>query len=285
MKSKRPKLYLAKNAASFILLAFLCLIPWACSKEEPATIRVAGSTTIRPFMMRISELYSVKREIDILVSSEGSMKGLETLIHGKCDMAMCSSPVPPGMLAYAKDRRVQIKGFSFANDLIVPIVHPSNPVNNLSLDQLGKIYKGDIRRWDEVGGRASGMSVVTRALSSGTGEVWKQVVLGSKEPKRGCVVQHSNSGVLAYVAEQPDAIGYVSFALLNHEVKALSVDGVGPTVENARKGYYPISRRLYLYVNEKTLSYDIKSLIVFVLSGKGQGIVKASGFIPQEEVF
>jgi len=84
------------------------------------------------------------------------------------------------------------------------------------------------------------------------------------------------------VAEHPQAIGYVSLAIVNHEVKALSVDGITPSVDSARTKKYPISRQLYLYLDEKTLSYSVKSLIVFVLSDQGQQIVTRSGFIPQD---
>lgn len=233
-------------------------------------------------MIRVSNLYSGKGKAEIQVSSGGSMKGIEALIDGKCNMAMSSSPIPAGMLADAASKGIQIKGFSFANDMIVPIVHPSNPVNNLSLEQLGRIYTGNIKSWAAVGGQPALIDVITRAASSGTGEVWKQVVLRSSKPKKDCVVQNSNSGALAYVAEHPQAIGYVSFAILNHEVKAVSINGVAPTVENAKQGRYPISRQLYLYVDEKAFSYHVKSFIVFILSGKGQQIVKKSGFIPQD---
>jgi len=275
-------MHLFKITMSSILMVFLCFVPSGCSKKEETTIRIAGSTTILPFMTKVSDLYSEKGDAEILVSSGGSMKGIEALIDGKCDIAMFSSPIPAQMLAHARFKGIHIKGFFFANDMIVPIVHPSNSVNNLSLDQLGRIYAGNIKSWAAVGGQPALIDVATRAASSGTGEVWNRVVLRSSQLKKHCVVQNSNSGVLAYVAEHPDAIGYVSFAILNHEVKSLSVDGVAPTVENAKQGKYPISRQLYLYVDEKALSYHVKSLIVFTLSGKGQQIVKESGFIPQD---
>jgi len=282
-KSKRGRnMNLFKITVFSILISFLCLIHSGCSSEKQSKIRVEGSTTVLPFMVRVSKLYSGNGNAEIQINSGGSKKGLETLISGKCDMAMCSSSISAEMLAYAASKGIRIKGFSFACDMVVPIVHPSNPINNLSLRQLGEIYEVTIGSWSVLGGRTAFIDVVARAESSGTGEVWQRVVLGSIRPKNRCVVQNSNSGVLAYVAEHPEAIGYVSFAILNHEVKPLSINDVAPTVENAKQGMYPISRKLYLYVDEKAFSRDMKSLIVFILSDKGQKIAKESGFIPRD---
>lgn len=275
-------MYLFKMAVFSILISFPCLIHPGCSSEKQPKIRVEGSTTILPFMVRVSALYSGKGNAKIQVNSGGSKKGLEALMAEKCDIAMCSSPVPDGLLAHAASKGIRIKGFSFARDMIVPIVHPSNPINNLSLRQLGGIYGGTIGSWSVLGGRTAIIDVVARDQSSGTGEVWQRVVPGSSRTKDICVVKNSNSGVLAYVAEHPEAIGYVSFAILNHEVKPLSINGVAPTVENAKQGIYPISRKLYLYVDEKSFSHDMKSLIVFILSDKGRKIAKESGFIPRD---
>ncbi len=275
-------MHLFKIAVFSILISFPCLIHPGCSSEKQPKIRVEGSTTILPFMVKVSELYSGKGNAKIQVNSGGSKKGLESLMAGKCDIAMCSSPVPAGVLVHAASKGIRIKGFSFACDMIVPIVHPSNPINNLSHDHLSSIYRGTIDSWAVVGGRDALIDVVTRTPFSGTGKIWKQVLLKSRETKGDCTIRNSNSGVLAYVAEHPEAIGYVSFAILNHEVKPLSIDGVAPTVENAKQGIYPISRKLYLYVDEKSFSHDMKSLIVFILSDKGRKIAKESGFIPRD---
>ncbi len=195
---------------------------------------------------------------------------------------MCSSLIPDKLLTDAASKGIQIKGFPFAFDMIVPIVHPSNPINHLSMEQLRSIYAGKIDSWTAVGGRTAPIDLVVRASTSGTGEVWKRIVLRSSRLKEGRIVQNSNSGVLAYVAEHPDAIGYVSFAILNHEVKPLSVNNVAPTTNNAIQNKYPIVRQLSLYVVEKNLSQFLKSLLVFVLGSKGREIAKESGFIPRD---
>jgi phosphate transport system substrate-binding protein len=277
-------MHVLRLAISHILITLLCVSAWGCSKKEPPKIRIAGSTTILPFMMRVAKDYSGKGDIEIQMNSCGSLKGVQALLNGTCDVAMCSSPVPADILADAASKGIQIKGFPFGFDIIVPIVHPSNPVQNLSLDQLAAIYQGTIDSWAGVGGGPGKIDVVARAVSSGTREVWSQAVLKSAKCKEAWVVRDSNSGVLAYVAEHPEAIGYVSLAIVNHEVKALFVNGVAPTVDSAKTKRYPISRQLVLYVEDKSLSYPVKSLIVFVLGSQGQRMVADSGFIPQDSL-
>ncbi|MDZ7696083.1 MAG: phosphate ABC transporter substrate-binding protein [Deltaproteobacteria bacterium] len=280
MKATTKRVFLKMLVLS-VTGVFLCVTPSGCSKDKQE-IRVAGSTTIRPFMKRVSDYYAEKGDLDIRITSGGSMKGIVSLIAGQCDIAMCSSPIPDRLRIDARSKGINIKSFAFAHDMIVPIVHPSNPINNLTLGQLRDIYTGAIESWSGLGGRPDFIETVTRSSSSGTAEVWKNVILPSNALKIGGVVESSNSGVLAYVAEHPDAIGYVSFAILNHEVKPLSINGVPPTVNSAKQGKYPILRPLYLYVDEDNLSYDVKSLIVFVLSARGQQVVSQCGLIPRD---
>ena len=108
-----------------------------------------------------------------------------------------------------------------------------------------------------------------------TAELWQ-----SRENYPGAVVQASNSSVLAYVAENKDAVGYVSYAFLNGEVNPVSVDGIKAEVKSGTKRVFPVSRTLYMYVNKKNLSPAARGFIVFILSNEGQRIVRESGFIP-----
>ncbi len=279
-RTMKNKMYSLKTFVFVMLLSFTCWLTPGCTTREQTEIRIEGSTTLLPFMRKISEAYSQKGVLEIEVSGGGSMKGVSNLIDGKCRIAMSSSPIPTEMLNRAESAGLQIKGFAVATDLIVPIVHPSNPVDHLSIKELGDIYAGAIKSWEDVGGLRDTIEVVTRGASSGTEEIWKEIVMKSGNIQSRALLRNSNSGVLAYVAEHPAAIGYVSHALLNHEVKPLFVNGEAPGKENAKQGKYPISRRLYLYVDQKDMPHDIKKLIVFILSKKGQQIAERCGFIP-----
>ncbi len=274
----------AVRAFPFSVLALfvitIVILSLGCASEEQSKIRISGSTTILPFMERIAELYGNQDQATIYVTGGGSLKGIRELIEGKCDIAMSSTYIPEKMTSGAGKKGVQLNGFPFALDLIVPIVHPSNPIRSLTLAQLSRIYSGSIKSWDEVGGYPEPIDVVARGTSSGTERVWQQTVMKSSTTPSGAVYKDSNSGVLAHVAEHKKAIGYVSYALLNHEVKPLSVNQIVPNMENAQLGKYPIQRRLYLYTDKRALNHAIKSFLVFILSNRGQRIAKEFGFFP-----
>ncbi len=273
-----------KTILSFIFIGLLGFAAAGCAKKSDAPIKITGSTTILPFMEKVRDHYAARGERAIELRSGGSMHGIEDLMAGKCDLAMCSSPISEKLAAESASKGVSLKGFFFAWDMVVPIVHPSNPVKTLTMEQLRGIFSGKIDSWSTVGGTDSPIHVVSRTPASGTGEVWKQVVLGSSRLKEESLFRDSNSGVLAYVAGHPEAIGYVGVSFLNHEVKPLSIDRIPPTADQARQGKYPLARRLYLYANEKDLSPALKSLLVFILSGNGQQIVEESGLIPRDSL-
>jgi len=121
---------------------------------------------------------------------------------------------------------------------------------------------------------------VHRNTSSGTRKVWEKIVTNSENAPKDHVVLQSNSEVLAYVATNHSAIGYISFGYVNNDIKMISVNSIKPTLENAAIQKYPLHRPLYLYVEDRNFSYEMKSFIIFLLSSEGQEIVKQSGFIP-----
>lgn len=120
-----------KIFASVFFFFFICWMTSGCGKEQPPKIHIAGSTTILPFMTKVTESYSKKVNAAIQISGGGSMEGIQELINGQCSIAMSSSPIPREIFSQAEAQGIQIKGFPFAEDLIVPIVHPSNPIHNL----------------------------------------------------------------------------------------------------------------------------------------------------------
>jgi len=195
-------------------------------------------------------------------------------------MATSSSKIATSRIEEAESKKKHLEEFVFAYDMIVPIVHPSNPVQDLSLDRLRAIFTGSIESWHEVGGKSEKILVVNRDTSSGTREVWEEIVIKHEKASKGQVCLHSNSEVLAYVATNHTAIGYISFGYVNNDIKTVSVNGIEPVLQNAADKKYPILRNLYLYVSDGNLSYEMKSFIIYLLSSEGQKIVKQGGFIP-----
>lgn len=267
------------------LLVITCIvslkvISQSCTKTASDKVVVKGSTTVLPIAQKASEAFYKKQKVSISISGTGSGDGIKSLIHGNCDIASSSREMSEKEKEMAAQKGEQIKEITIAYDMIVPIVHPSNPVKNLTLEQLKAIYDGSITNWKQVGGKNEPIVVVSRDSSSGTFEVWESKVMKKTEVRKDALLQASNGTIISTVSQNPKAIGYVGFGYLNPSVKALYVNNVEPTIANGKSGAFPISRKLYMYVNEKKLKEAAKNYIDFILSREGQQLVKEAGFIP-----
>ena len=164
--------------------------------------------------------------------------------------------------------------------MIVPVVHPSNPLKSLSLDQLKAIYNGSITNWKQLGGKNENIVVISRDTSSGTYEVWHKIVMKKTDVAKSALLQASNGAIVSAVTQNPKALGYIGYGYLNNNIKPLMINGIEGTITNGKSGKYPISRKLYMYVNDKRLSKEAKAYINFILSPEGQALVKETGYIP-----
>lgn len=260
----------------FILTALIV----SCSKEAREKVVVKGSTTVLPITQKAAEAFYEKNKIVISLSGTGSGDGIKSLIDGSCDIANSSREMHTEELALAKRKGEIIKEVAIAFDMIVPIVHPSNPVSNLTLHQLKAIYEGSVKNWKDVGGKDETIVVISRDSSSGTFEVWESKVMKHVEVRKDALLQASNGAIVQTVSQNPKAIGYVGYGYLNDRVKPLYVNNVEPIIENGKSGIYPIARKLYMYVNEVKIKPAAQAFIDFMLSDEGQAIVKEAGFIP-----
>lgn len=182
------------------------------------------------------------------------------------------------------------KPVEIALDGLSVVVNKDIPVSNLSNAQLAKIYVGEITNWKDVGGPDSPIVVINRDETSGTyGAFWELVCQGSygKEVKytKNAIVAKENGEVAAKVASTPHAIGYIGMAYVDQVTasggKSLSVDGVEPTIDNVLNKSYKLSRYLYLATKGDPAAGSVeKAFIDFILSPKGQAIVKSVDYIP-----
>jgi phosphate transport system substrate-binding protein len=186
----------------------------------------------------------------------------------------------PEELKAAADKGLKIKEVALAYDMVVPVVHPSNPIKNLTVDQLNGIYTGKIKNWKEVGGNDGNIVVISRDTSSGTYEVWNDHILKKADVSKDALLQASNGAVVTSVAGNPKAIGYIGFGYLSTGVKAVNINNIIATIDNGKSGKFPVSRKLYMYVNENKFSKEASDFVDYVLSAKGQSFVKEEGFIP-----
>jgi phosphate transport system substrate-binding protein len=251
-----------------------------CGETSAPIIRVNGSTTMQPFIKKAADKYAARKGVDIQVRADGSIRGIRHLMEGRCHVAASSTPISRSQLKEVEEKGIPIKEMVLAHDLIVPIVHPSNPVSSISLDELRGIYRGHISSWGMIRGEPSKILVAERDSASGTHEVWKECVVGGKSPELDAQILSSNSAVLAFVAAHKNAIGYISRAFVNPEIKQLQLTGLNCSRYKGSQGEYPLYRELYLYVNDNNLPHEVKSFIIFLLSKEGQTMVESCGFRP-----
>lgn len=243
-------------------------------------ISVNGSTTVLPIAQKAAEAYMKEHpDTTISISGGGSGNGIKALIDKTTDIANASRAMKKEEIEKAKSNGGDPVEFIVAFDCIVPIVHPSNSLKNITVDQLKGLYKGDIKNWKEIGGPDKPVVVVSRDTSSGTYEVWEEKVMKKERVFPGALLQASNGAVVQAVSKNPNAIGYIGLGYMDKSVNGLTVNGITGSKATTLDKSFPISRPLYMYTPIKPAG-DIKKFMDFVVSDKGQKLVEEEGFIP-----
>ncbi|MGE5580449.1 MAG: phosphate ABC transporter substrate-binding protein [Bacillota bacterium] len=255
-----------------------CVLSWlaaGCARpggQSGASITLAGSTSVQPFAEMLAEEYA-KEFPDrpaVNVQGGGSSAGARAALTGAAQIGMMSRD-----LAASENELVPVV---MAKDAIVLVVHPSNPVQGLSKEQVKDIYSGRIVSWDQVGGHPSPIHVVSREEGSGTRGAFDELVMEGGVVVPRAVVQDSNGAVRETVAGDKAGIGYISLGLVDQSVKALSIDGVAPTLENAQEGKYTLVRP-FLLVHKGTLPSDAQHFVDYVTGAEGQSILAGEGLV------
>jgi phosphate transport system substrate-binding protein len=253
---------------------------WAGSVHA-GNLVIQGSTTVLPIAQKEAEAYmKVNPKVKISLSGGGSGEGIKALIDGTTDIADSSRFIKDEEVKLAVEKGAYPVPFAIAYDSIVPIVHPSNSVKNLTQDQLKAIYMGTIKNWKEVGGPNLQIVIVSRDTSSGTYEVWEQKVMKKERVYAGALLQASNGAIVQAVSKNRYAIGYIGLGYINKSVKPLTVNGIKGSEKTTLDGTYPISRPLYMFTRGWPTG-DALNFINYVLNPqKGQRYVKEAGFVP-----
>lgn len=242
-----------------------------------ADVTMTGSTTVLPIAQAVAEALAGQYEIE--VSGGGSSVGVAALIDGTTDIADHSRPMKSSEFEKAVANGVVPFQWHIANDAIAVVVHPSNPVQDLTLEQLKEIYLGNITNWDEIGGNDRPILVVSRDSSSGTFETWEKKVMDKEDVYAGAIYTTSNADVANEVSNNPNAIGYVGIAYVTPHLKALTVGGKVASLETAINYSYPIARPLFMSTNGFP-SGAVLDVILYVLSDEGQALVQEVGYAP-----
>ena len=287
--------FVAPALAALLLAGTMALA--GCSAEEPASeaeptaegaaeelegsITVQGSDTLLNVATAWSESFMDENPgVDISVQGGGSGTGIAALINGTVDFANSSRGIKDEEIAEAEGKGMDIVEHSVAIDGIAVVVNPANGVSNLSLDELGRIFRGEVTNWKDVGGADAEIVLLSRDSSSGTYEYFKEAVVGEDfEYAASAKLLPSNQAIAGEVTANEAGIGYIGLGYITPDVKVVAVDDVVATVETAADGTYPISRYLYMYSDGEPEGV-MAAYLDWILGAEGQQLVEDEGFVP-----
>ena len=269
------------NSKSLIsVLVALMIVVMSTGLVAAESLTVQGSSTVLPIAQKAAEVYMEKNsDVNISVRGGGSGNGIAALIDDATDIADASRFIKDKELKSAMDNGIYPVPHRVAMDGIAVVVHPSNSVEDLTLNDVKKIYTGEIKNWSELGGADKEIVVVSRDSSSGTFEVFGEIALDGEKVVKSALLQASNGAVAGTVAETEGAIGYVGLGYLSDNLKAVKINGVTPTNATVASGQFPIARPLFMFTDGWPEGLTAK-FINFILSGEGQEIVLEQGYVP-----
>jgi phosphate transport system substrate-binding protein len=245
-------------------------IVWGGHRQE--AVDVVGSTSIEPFAEMLAQEFSRRHpECPVDVQGGGSTAGLQAAANGIADIGMCSR-------ALKKEEAEVFTAVTIARDGLAIVVHPTNPIEDLTRDQIKSIFTGQVQNWKEVGGDDREVRLISREEGSGTREAFMKMVMGNARVSRRALTQESNGAVKELVKHDPSAVGYMSLGLVGGELKALRVGGAAATAEDVRDGKYPLVRP-FLFVTKGPPSERAKAFIDCVLSPEAQQMLETEGLV------
>ncbi len=286
----------AKKFLAFVLVAVLALGTFGLAgcgngddevSETPAgptgSITVEGSDTMVNLGQALAEVFMDEfGGVDISVAGGGSGTGIASLINGTVDLANSSRPIKDEEVDQAEANGVDVTEFVVAYDGIAVVVNPSLEVEDLTFEQLGAIYRGEITNWSEVGGPDLDIVLLARDSSSGTYDFILEHVIQQDDDEAvyspNARLLPSTQGIVDETIANEAAIGYVGLGYLVPEIKVLKIDGVEANVDTVKDGSYSVSRPLFMYA-AGTLSEASQAYIDWILSDEGQAVVAQIGFV------
>ena len=238
------------------------------------TVSTDGSTSMEKVIGALSESYmAANKDVTVNYNPTGSGAGITAVQEGTCDIGLSSRALKD------EEKAAGLKETVLAYDGIAIIVHPDNPVSDLSIEQIAKLYTGEITNWKDVGGSDAEVVLIGREAASGTRDGFESIT-GTKDKCQYRQELTSTGDVITAVSQNPDAIGYASLAAIKDSVKALSVDGVTPSETTVKNGSYPVQRPFVLVTVEgKALSAAAQSFFDYATSADAADIIAKAGAV------
>lgn len=242
------------------------------------TLRIAGGTAHIPIMIEAAKrIRRINPDIQITVSGGGSSLGLRKVAEGLVDIGNSGRA-----LTDEEREKYRLVSYPFALDGIAVVVHPGNPVSELSREQIKKVFSGKFDSWREVGGINAPIVLYGRDDGSATRKVFWKKMLAEGVMSADINIVSSNSAMRNIVSMDSASIGYISIGHVDPaKVKAIRIDGVEPSQWNALLGKYKVVRKLYMNTTDKP-SRLTALFLEYIQSVEGWGIIKESGYIPYD---
>lgn len=256
-----------------LLLAGALAVAAAGCGPRPAAVPLAVCTALQEPVEQVATEYMRRHpEARVTVFSMDSAAAIHAVAEGIVPAAIADAVTLPPEAA-------GMRIVSVARDGIAVIVHPDNPVSTVSAEQVRALFSGTLRSWQEAGGAVHGVNVVVRERGSGTRNAFEEL-LGGVAPNSRVVIQDTSRSVLETVAADPFAVAYLSQAVVDGRVRALTVDGVACTPETVRTGRYPLVKPVRL-LSRGPPAGAAGAFAAFLLSAEGADILAGRGLVPE----
>ena len=244
------------------------------STAVTGTVATDGSTSMEKVIGALSESFMANNaDTTVTYNPTGSGSGITAVQEGTCDIGLSSRALKD------EEKAAGLKETVLAYDGIAIIVHPDNPVSDLSLEQIAKLYTGEITNWKDVGGNDAEAVLIGREAASGTRDGFESIT-GTKDKCQYRQELTSTGDVITAVSQNPDAIGYASLASIKDSVKALDVDGVTPGEDTVKDGSYKVQRPFVLVTVEgKALSPVAQAFFDYATSPDAAAIIAKTGAV------
>ena len=238
------------------------------------TVATDGSTSMEKVIGALSEAFMANNaDTTVTYNPTGSGSGITAVQEGTCDIGLSSRALKD------EEKTAGLKETVLAYDGIAIIVHPDNPVSDLSIEQIAQLYTGEITNWKDVGGNDAQVVLIGREAASGTRDGFESIT-GTKDKCQYRQELTSTGDVITAVSQNPDAIGYASLASIKDSVKALNVDGVTPSEDTVKDGSYKVQRPFVLVTVEgKALSPVAQAFFDYATSSDAAAIIAKAGAV------
>ena len=248
--------------------------PESTATSVAGAVATDGSTSMEKVIGYLSEVYMEEHpNVKITYNPTGSGSGIQAVQEGRCDIGLSSRDLKDSEAATLTSTVVAIDG-------IAVIVNPANPVADLTIEQIAKLYTGEITNWSEVGGNDGPVVLIGREAASGTRDGFESIT----DTEDACKYSQeltSTGDVVQTVASNPNAIGYASLASVKDTVKALDVEGVTPTTETIQNGSYKVQRNFVLVTKKDgALSPVAQAFFDFAVGGEADDLIVKAGAVP-----